>query len=60
MTDVAWCPNNGRSYEILASCGLDHYVMVWRVTVRPHTEEDEDDQDNKSQEWADPMEGQPL
>ena len=34
INDVAWAPLAGRSYHLIASCGKDGLIVVWKVTVR--------------------------
>lgn len=34
VRDVAWAPNTGMPYNVIASCSEDRSVFIWRQTER--------------------------
>jgi nucleoporin SEH1 len=54
INDVAWAPNLGRSYELIATASQDRAVRIWKVTQslgREVFEKVFESRDHKSEVW---------
>jgi len=50
ITSISWAPSCGRSYHLLATCGRDGHVRVWKL--RPSSLDDERMEGSEEAKWS--------